>query len=73
MKKQSFLLFLVKSSKYDKWKPTDFGISKIQSFVNKVNTEFWNDCRVYLTDGFYYKVNQNRAILATHDSLLDHG
>ena len=41
----------------------------IQTFVNKINC----DCRVYLTDDSYYKVDQNRAILATLDSLLDHG
>ena len=53
---------------------TNFGVSYlIQSFVNKINTELWNDCRVYLTDDFYYKVGQNRAILAKLDSLLDHG
>ena len=53
---------------------TNFGVSYlIQSFVNKINIELWNDCRVYLTDDFYYKVGQNRAILAKLDSLLDHG
>ena len=53
---------------------TDFGVSYlIQTFVNKINTKLWNDCRVYLTDDFYYKVEQNTAILATVDSLLDHG
>ena len=52
---------------------TDFGVSYlIQSFVSKANRKLWNDCWVYLTDDFYYKVEQNRAILATHDSLLDH-
>ena len=49
---------------------TDFGVSYlIQTFVNKINTKLWNDCRVYLTGDFYYKVDQNRAILATLDSL----
>ena len=53
---------------------TNFGVSYlIQSFVNKINIELWNDCWVYLTDDFYYKVGQNRAILAKLDSLLDHG
>ena len=52
---------------------TDFGVSYLQTFVNKINTKLWNDCRVYLTDDFYYKVDQNRAILAILDSLLDHG
>ena len=53
---------------------TNFGVSYlIQSFVNKINIELWNDCRVYLTDDFYYKVGQNRAILAKLDSLLDYG
>ena len=45
----------------------------IQTFVNKINTKLWNDCRVYLKDDFYNKVDQNRAILAALDSLLDHG
>ena len=40
----------------------------IQTFVNEINTKLWNDCRVYSTDDFYYKVDQNRAILATCDS-----
>ena len=44
----------------------------IQTFVNKINTKLWNDCRVYLTDNFFYKVDQNKAILVTLDSLLDH-
>ena len=53
---------------------TNFGVSYlIQSFVNKINIELWNDCWVYLTDDFYYKAGQNRAILAKLDSLLDHG
>ena len=53
---------------------TDFGVSYlIQAFVNKINTKLWNDCRVYLTHDFFYKVGQNRAILATVDSLWDHG
>ena len=53
---------------------TDFGVSYfIQTSVSKVNTKLWNDCRVHLTDDFYYKVDQNRAILATLGSLLDHG
>ena len=53
---------------------TDFGVFYfIQTFVNKINTKLWNDYRVYLTDDFYYKVDQNIAILATLDSLLDHG
>ena len=42
-----------------------------QTFVNKINTKSWNDCRVYLTDYLYYKVDQNRVILATLSSLLD--
>ena len=45
----------------------------IQAFVNKINTKLWNDSRVCLTDDFYYKVDQNRALLATLNSLLDHG
>ena len=50
----------------------DFRVSYvIQTFVNKINTKLWNDCQVYLTDDFYYKVDQNRAILAPLDSLLD--
>ena len=53
---------------------TDFGVSYlIQTCVNAINTKLRNDYRVYLTDDFYYKVDQNRAILARHDSLLDHG
>ena len=53
---------------------TDFGVSYlIQNFVNKINIKLWNDCQVYLTDDFHYKVDQNRVILATLDSLLDHG
>ena len=53
---------------------TDFGVSYlIQTFVNKINKKLWNDCWVYLTDDFYYKLDQNRAILATLDFLLDHG
>ena len=53
---------------------TYFAVScLIPTFVSKINTKLWNDCRVYLTDDFYYKVDQNRAILATLDSLLDHG
>ena len=52
----------------------DFGVSYlIQTFVSNINTKLWNDCIVYLTDDFYYKVDQNRDILATLDSLLDHG
>ena len=52
---------------------TDFNVSYLfQTFVNKIDTKLWNDCRVYLTDDFYCKVDQNRAILATLDSLLDH-
>ena len=50
---------------------TDFGVSYlIQTFVNKIYTQLWDNCRVYLTDDFYYKVRKNRAILATLDSLL---
>ena len=53
---------------------TDFGVScLIQTFVYEINTKFWNDWRVYLTDDFYYRVDQNRAILVIPDSLLDHG
>ena len=52
---------------------TDFGVSYLQTFINKISTKLWNDCRVNLTDDFYYKVDQNRAILAILDSLLDHG
>ena len=44
----------------------------IQNFVNKIHPKLWNDCRFYLIDDFCYKVNQNRAILATLDSLLDY-
>ena len=44
-----------------------------QTFVNKLNTNLWNDCRVYLTDDIYYNDDQNRANLVTLDSLLDHG
>ena len=50
---------------------TDFGVCYlIQTFVNKINTKLWNDCRVYFTDDFYCKVDQNRAILVTIDSLI---
>ena len=53
---------------------TDFVVAYlIQSFVSKINTKLWNDCRAYFTDDFYYKVVQNRAILATLGSLLYHG
>ena len=53
---------------------TDFGVSYlVQTFVNKITEKLWNDCLVYLADDFYYKVDQNRAILANLDSLLDHG
>ena len=53
---------------------TDFGVSYfIQTFVNKINTTLWNGCWVCLTNDFYYKADQNRAILATLDSLLDLG
>ena len=45
----------------------------IQTFINKINTKLGNDCRVYLTDDFYYKFDEKRAILATLESLLDHG
>ena len=41
----------------------------IQTFVNKINKKLWNDSCVYLTDNFHYKVDKNRAILATIDSL----
>ena len=41
----------------------------IQTFVNKINAKLWNEV---LTDNFYYKVDHNRAILATLDSLLGH-
>ena len=41
----------------------------VQTFVNKVNTKLWNDCRVYLTDDFYYKVDQNSAILWISEKL----
>ena len=55
---------------------TNFGVSYvIQTFVNKTDTKLWNDCRAYLTDHFYYKVDQNSQswlVLATFDSLLDH-
>ena len=52
----------------------DFRVSHlIQNFVNKTNIKLWNDCQVYLTDDFHYKVDQNRVILATFHSLLDHG
>ena len=44
---------------------TDFGDSYLlQTFVNTINKKLWNDCLVYLTDDCYYKVDQNRAILA---------
>ena len=50
---------------------TDFGVSYlIQTSVNKTNPKLWNDFRVYLTDDLYHKVDQNRAILVTLDSLL---
>ena len=53
---------------------TDFVVAYlIQSFVSKINTKLWNDCRAYFTDDIYYKVVQNRAILATLGSLLYHG
>ena len=53
---------------------TDFGVSYLtQTFVNKINAKLWNDCRVYLTYDFYYKLDQSRATLATLDSLLDYG
>ena len=53
---------------------TDFGVSYlILTFVNKINKKLWNDYRVYLTDDFHHRVDQNRAILAILDSLLDHG
>ena len=45
----------------------------IQTFLNKTITKLLNDCRVYLTDVFYDKVGQNRAILTTLDFLLDDG
>ena len=41
----------------------------IQTFVNKVNTKLWNNCRVYLTDDFYYNVDQNSAILWISEKL----
>ena len=38
---------------------TDFGVPYlIQTFVNKINTTFLNDGGVYLTNNFYYKVDQ---------------
>ena len=50
---------------------TDFRVSYlIQTFVNKINTKLWNDCQVHLTNDFYYKVDQYRAILATLSSLF---
>ena len=53
---------------------TDSGVSYlIQTFVNKKKTELRNNCQVYLTNDFYHKVDVNRAISATFDSLLDHG
>ena len=53
---------------------TDFGVSYlILTFVNKINKKLWNDCRVYLTDDFHHRVDQNGAISAILDSLLDHG
>ena len=53
---------------------TDFEVSYlIQTFMNKIDTKLWNHCRVYLTDVFYYKVDQIRAILATFDSILAQG
>ena len=59
MKKQS--LPLSPSQIIEIWKLetyTDFGVSYlIQTFVNKINTKLWNDCQVYLTDDFYYKVD----------------
>ena len=39
----------------------------------KTNTKLWNDCQVYSTDDFYNKIDQNRSILATLDSFLNHG
>ena len=49
---------------------TDFRVSYlIQTFVNKVNAKLWHDCWVYLAEDFYYKLDQNQAILATLDSL----
>ena len=52
---------------------TDFEVSyPIQTSVNEINKKIWIDCKVYLTDDFYYKVDQNRTILDTLDSLLDH-
>ena len=49
---------------------TDFRFSYlIQIFVIEINTKLRNNFRVYLTGNFYYKVDQNRAILATLDSL----
>ena len=53
---------------------TGFGVFYlIQTFVNKIKTKLWNDCPVYLIDNFYYKFDQNKAILATLDTVLDHG
>ena len=50
---------------------TGFGASYlIQPFVNKTNPKLWNDYRVYLTEDFYHKVDQNRAILVTLNPLL---
>ena len=39
----------------------------------QINTKLWNDSRVYLTDDLYYKIDQNREILASVNSVLDHG
>ena len=52
---------------------TGFRVSyPIQNFVNKI-TKLWNDCRVYSTNDFYFKVHQNSIISARLGSLLDHG
>ena len=42
------LSLLIKSFKYDKWKPILISESLIQtlSYVNKISTELWNDCQV---------------------------
>ena len=52
----------------------DFGVSYLnETFVDKINKKLWHDSRVYLIDDFYDEVDQNKPILTTVDSLLDHG
>ena len=52
----------------------DFGVSyPNETFVDKINKKLWHDSRVYLIDDFYDEVDQNKPILTTVDSLLDHG